>query len=66
MKGIGLVTRFQSAPKATHVQVVKIIFNYLKGALEFGLWYSRSKEFTLTGYTDADWEGSIYDKKSTS
>jgi hypothetical protein len=45
---------------------VKRIFKYLKGTLDFGLWYSRSKDFTLTTYTDADWEGSIYDKKSTS
>jgi hypothetical protein len=66
MQAVGLVARFQSAPKETHVQAVKRIFRYLKGTLDFGLWYSRSKDFTLTTYTDADWEGSIDDKKSTS
>jgi hypothetical protein len=66
MQAIGLVARFQSAPKETHVQAVKRIFRYLKGTLDFVLWYSRSKDFTLTTYTDADWEGSIDDKKSTS
>jgi hypothetical protein len=65
MQAIGLVARFQYAPKETHVQTVKRIFVYLKGALDFGLWYSRSMDFTLTTYTDVDWEGSINDKKST-
>jgi hypothetical protein len=45
---------------------VKIIFKYLKGTLDFGLWYSRSEYFTLTTYTDADWVGSVDDRKSTS
>jgi hypothetical protein len=66
MQAVGLVARFQSTPKETHVQAVKRIFRYLKGTLDFGLWYSRSKDFTLTTYTDADWVGSIDDKKSTS
>jgi hypothetical protein len=55
MQYIGLVERFQYALKETHVQVVKIIFSYLKGTLYFGLWYSRSKECNLTTYTYADW-----------
>ena len=31
MQAVGLVARFQSAPKETHVTVVKRIFKYLKG-----------------------------------
>ena len=48
------------------MKVIKIIFRYLKGTLDFGLWYSRSKDFTLTTYIDTDWEESIDDKKITS
>jgi hypothetical protein len=66
MKAVGLVAIFQFAPKETHVQTVKRIFRYLKGTLEFGLWYSRSKDFTPTTYTYVDWEVGIGDKKSTS
>jgi hypothetical protein len=66
MQAIGLVARFQDAPKETHVQVVKRIFKYLKGTLDFGLWYSRGEYFTLTTYTDADWADNVDDKKSTS
>jgi hypothetical protein len=43
-----------------------MIFIYLKGTLEFGLWFPKTKYFTLTTYTDADWDGSVDDKKSTS
>jgi hypothetical protein len=66
MQAVGLVAWFQAAPKETHVQAVKIIFKYLKGTLDFGLWYSRGEYFTLTTYTDVDWAGSVDDRKSTS
>ena len=32
----------------------------------YGLWYPKSNNFTLREFTDADWEGSIDDRKSTS
>jgi hypothetical protein len=43
-----------------------MIFRYIKGTLEFGLWFPKTKYFTLTAYTNADWLGSEDDKKSTS
>jgi hypothetical protein len=33
---VGFVAWFQDAPKETHVEVVKIIFRYLKETLNFG------------------------------
>jgi hypothetical protein len=55
MKVVGLVTRFQFVPKETHMKAIKTIFRYLTGTLDFGLWYPKTKDFTLTTYTDADW-----------
>lgn len=66
MQVVGLVARFKSTPKETHVKLVKRIFKYIKGILDFGLWYPRSEEFTLPAYKYAGWVGSIDDKKSTS
>ena len=57
--------RFQDNTKEAHYVVVKRIFRYLIGTLEFGLWYDRSNDFTLSAYTDADWVGSMDDRKST-
>ena len=66
MQVVGLVARFQSAPKETHVIAVKIILRYLKGTIEYGLWNPRGQDFTLKEFTDADWEGSVDDRKSIS
>jgi hypothetical protein len=39
---------------------------YLKGPIDCGLSYDGDHDFTLSGYTDADWAGSVSDRKSTS
>jgi hypothetical protein len=39
---------------------------YLKGTMDYGLSYDGDHDFTLSGYTDADWAGSIANKKNTS
>ena len=54
MQAVGLVARFQSAPKETHVTTVKRIFKYLKGTMEYGLWYLKGQDFTLKVFTDAN------------
>jgi hypothetical protein len=66
MQEIGCGPRFQATPKETHVQEVKIIFIYLEATLDFGLWYSRGEYFTLNEFTNANWEGNVDDRKSTS
>jgi hypothetical protein len=48
MKDLGLVARFHSAPKETHMKKVKMIFRYLKSTLDFVLWYPKGEDFTLT------------------
>jgi len=58
--------RFQAIPKETHLQAVNRIFKYLQGTQNYGLWYPRGTNFTLHAYTDADWAGSVDDRKSTS
>eukprot|EP00253_Pinus_taeda_P033807 PITA_33807 len=39
---------------------------YLTGTQKYGLWYPREADLTLHAYTDADWAGSVDDRKSTS
>lgn len=63
---VGLVGRFQAAPRENHLQVVKRIFRYLKGTTDFELWYPKGCELTLVAYTDTDWESDVDDRKSTS
>ena len=33
--------------------------------MEYGLWYPKAQDFTLKAFTDADWPGSVDDRKST-
>ena len=54
MQVVGLVAIFQSAPKETHVVVVKRILIYLKGTMNYGLWYPKCQDFTLKAFIVAD------------
>ena len=66
MQVVGFFAGFHSSPKETHVTAVKTIFKYLKGTMEYGLWYPKSQDFMLKAFTNADWEGSVDDPKSSS
>ena len=61
MQAIGLVARFQSAPKETHVTPLKRILKYLKGTMVYGLRYPKGEYFTMKAFTDVDWVGSVDD-----
>jgi hypothetical protein len=66
MQAVGMVGRFQSAPKQSHLAAVKRIFKYLKGTMTYGLWYPRNQNFQLIAYSDADWANCVDERKSTS
>ena len=61
-----LCAHFQSSSRESHLNAIKIIFKYLNGSLYLGLWYPRSSSFDLISYSDADFAGSLLDRKSTS
>ena len=42
-----------------HLVAAKHVMRYLKGTIDFGLYYDGSHEYRLYGYTDVDWAGSI-------
>jgi hypothetical protein len=46
-----------------HLVAAKHVMRYLKGTLDCGLNYDGDHDFTLSGYTDSDWAGSISDRK---
>ena len=61
-----LCARFQSSPRESYLNAIKRIFKYLSGSLHLGLWYPRNSSFDLISYSDADFAGSLLDRKSTS
>jgi hypothetical protein len=66
MQAVGMVGRYQSAPKQIHLVVVTRIFKYLKETMNYGLWYLRNQNFQLTTYSDADCANCVDERKSTS
>jgi hypothetical protein len=47
MHVVGLVERYQAAPKQSHLLAIKRIFKYLNGTMDYGLWYPRNQNFQL-------------------
>nr|GEX53708.1 hypothetical protein [Tanacetum cinerariifolium] len=45
--------------------LVKMIFRYLKGQPNLGLWYPRDSPFYLEAFSDSDYAGASLDMKST-
>ena len=45
MFSVCLCARFQSCPKESHLIAVKCIIRYLKGTIEMGLWYPKTRHF---------------------
>ncbi|GKE47908.1 hypothetical protein Tco_1479166, partial [Tanacetum coccineum] len=54
-----LCARYQAKPTEKHLKEVKRIFRCLRGTVNMGLWYTKDSGFELTGFSDADYAGSI-------
>jgi hypothetical protein len=52
-------------PRQTHWIAAKHVLRYLKGTVVYVLRYASSIDLSLQGYVDADWVGSIVDRKRT-
>ena len=63
--GVGLLSRFMDEPRACHLQTAKMVFRYIKGTLNDGIFYKNTNYVKLVGYTDNDWAGDIETSKST-
>lgn len=63
---VNQVSQFMHSPSEAHWSAVKRILRYLKGSLSFGLLLQPSQSLTISGFADADWGGSIDDRRSTS
>ncbi|KAJ7961115.1 Retrovirus-related Pol polyprotein from transposon TNT 1-94 [Quillaja saponaria] len=62
---VGVVSRYMEFPTSTHMKTAKRILRYLRGTLDYGLFYSSSHIINLVGYCDSDFAGDLDDRKST-
>ena len=64
---VTLLSRFIQEPKEKHWRCLKNLLRYVITTKNYALVYKKSnEEIKLVGYTDADFAGSIDDRKSTS
>lgn len=63
---VGVLSRYMHRPTRHHFGATKRVLHYLAGTKEYGIWFSKTKDFRLKGFTDSDWAGSVDDRKSTS
>ncbi|KAJ9535711.1 hypothetical protein OSB04_un001137 [Centaurea solstitialis] len=59
------VSQFMSAPCSDHYATVLRILRYLKSTMFHGLFFSSTSSLILRGFSDADWDSDITDRRST-
>ncbi|XP_015159847.1 uncharacterized mitochondrial protein AtMg00810-like [Solanum tuberosum] len=63
---VGVISRFMQQPSKVHYGAAKRVLQYISGTLDFGIWYSKTDNFRLCGYTYSDWASSLDDIRSVS
>nr|GFA43210.1 uncharacterized mitochondrial protein AtMg00810-like [Tanacetum cinerariifolium] len=63
---ICMCARYLARPTEKHVHAVKRIFQYLRGTVHQGLWYTKDSSVALTAFADADHAGCQDTHRSTS
>jgi hypothetical protein len=63
---VNTLSQYLVEHRRVHLVAAKHEMRYLKGTLDFGLYYNGDHDFKLIGYTDLDWAGSVSDRKRTS
>jgi histone deacetylase 1/2 len=62
---VNKVCQYLHAPTSEHWLAVKRILRYIKGTVDVGLHFKRSSSTLVSAFSDADWAGSLDDRRST-
>ena len=63
---VSVLSQFMHSPRETHLDSVYRILRYLKSAPGNGLFFAKHDHLRVEAFTDANWAGSITDRRSTS
>jgi len=66
---VGIISRFMSEPRVSHLLAAKRVMRYIKGTLHYGILFPKclnEDSMELIAYSDADWCGDKHGRKSTS
>ena len=62
---LSVVSQYMHSPSEEHMKAVFRILQYLKSSPGKGIMFTKGASLFVEGYTDADWAGSIDDRRST-
>jgi hypothetical protein len=62
---VGILSRYQKNPGVEHWKQIKHALRYVKATMDYSLCFN-GQNLQLQGYTDADWQGDLDHRKSTS
>jgi hypothetical protein len=62
---VGLLSRYQSNPGELHWKQILNTLRYVKGTVDYHLCFN-GHNLQLQGFTDADWQGDLDERRSTS
>ena len=60
-----LISRYMAKPMEIHLQAAKRALRYLKGTVNYGIYYKKGGYGELLAFTDSDYVGNMEDRKST-
>nr|GEX96795.1 hypothetical protein [Tanacetum cinerariifolium] len=60
-----MCARYHASPTKKHLEALKRVFWYLRGAINWGLWYPKYTAMALTAYANADHAGCQDTQRST-
>ncbi|XP_022864187.1 uncharacterized protein LOC111384166 [Olea europaea var. sylvestris] len=62
---VSVVSQYLHSPKEAYLEAVYRILRYLKGTPGNGLFFKKNERKEVEVFTDADWAGSLEDRRST-
>lgn len=63
---VGLCAPIQTSLITFHLATVKHIIKYVKGTVEYGMFYTKQTNQNLVCFCEVDWKGSFDDQRCTS
>ena len=62
---VSVISQFMHDPREPHLQAAYRVLRYLQGNLGKGILFKKNNTLTLEAYTNADYAGSLVDRRST-
>lgn len=66
MYSVSLISIYMTQPTELHLMAAKRVLRYVKGTLNFGVFYKKEGNKDLAAFTYSDYAGCLEDRKSTS